>query len=573
MQQVWLSRLVALSARGAATACLCLCTTAASAWAALPPIFDRIPEDVWAAAATPSLAQLDKHARDLLGAIEAPGLSTPAQLLAVLGLGEGLDTNRPIAAAITPPADEDADPGLLVYLPTTDPDALLAAYTPQDAGDGLKQLHFNGQSFYVRLLDNQYVLLATDRARAAAAEQGHQAFHEGAVGAVGQEAASRSDVFVVVEPAGLARVAAEAAKFFEGQAAMVGMMGAGDPQQLQQQAAAVGKTVQSLAAQSAAAVVGFTAESLGATLDIALAFKPGTDAFTTLQARGDAHTLLTRLPDQPFLFAGAGDFSSDTVRDLFQRLSAVAGQGNEAGPFAEGLATGLAFAVYTTQGGLLTGLFANSLQYIASKEPAAAIESLRKSIEALGQANPPLFTGTFEENAAEVAGVKAHRWSMTMQPGAAGFGQQQQALGALFGSMGLSGYVAALQDGALQSIGPDTATLEKAIRLAKGDGASLADNALVTGVSQKLPAPRTGEGFVNVGELLKQALFVAATFLGQVNVQIPPDLPPVGVALQTDQGTARVTTFAPAPVIHTVTQLLQTLQAMQGGGAGGGPPF
>jgi len=566
-------RLLAGPIRRSAAACLCLLTTTVPAWAALPPVFDRIPEDAWAAAATPSLAQLDKHARDLLGAIEAPGLSTPAQLLTILGLGEGLDPNRPIAAALTPPANENADPGLLVYLPTTDPEALLAAYNPQDAGEGLKELNFNGQTFYVRLLDNRYALLATDRARALAKERGHLAFHEQAVGPVGQETAARSDVFVVAAPAGLARLAAEAAKLFEGQAAMVGMMGAGDPQQLQQQAQKLGALVRSLAQQSAAAVVGFAAESLGASFDVALAFKPDTDAFNALQARGDAHALLRRLPDQPFLLAGAGDFSSDTVRDLFDRINAAAGAGQEAVGPADAAAEGVAAAVYTTQGGLLTGLFANTLQFTASKRPAATIASLRKSLEALGQADPPLFVGKFEENAAQVGGVKVHRWSMTMQPGAAGFAQQQQALGALFGAMGLSGYVAPVEDGVLQSIGPDTATLEKAIALLRGQGSSLADNPLVDAVSDRLPSPRTGEAFVNVGELLKQALFVAATFLGQVNAQVPEGLPPVGMSLQTDRGAARLTTYAPAPVIATVRSLLQTLQTMQGGGAPGGPPF
>ena len=555
---------------------------AQSSAAALPKVLDHVPVDAIAVLALPSVSQLDKSARDLLGALEMPTMSTPAQVLAVMGLGQGLDMNRSAAVVVLGPdqgagAAEDAGLQIVGLIPTTDFKALLASFNPTDVVGGAKTFTVNGQQLFARAIADGYALVATNSETLAGfnAAAGALGAHQAAIGAAGKRVADASDVFVIIGPTGMAMLTQQAMTAINGQAGMAAMMAGANPENIQAQIRQAQALLNSVISQASGAIVGLRAGALGASLDVALTFKPDSDPAQTLQARGDAHQLLTHLPDDAFLFAGAGDYTSESIKGLFQQLKGLAGGAIPAGAGdAIQAVDGQAFAVYTTAGGLLTGLFANSMDYSATKNPKALVEFTKNTLNAENKIEDSPFTGGFEENAADVAGKKAHKWSLQMNADAGGFGPQQQVLGALFGQMGLSGYMAAVKEGVISSLAPTTDSLAKAIELSNGNGRSLSDNAVVTAIARELPDGRTAEGYVNVGELLRQALVIAATFLGQVNLEVAPNLPPVGLGLTTDAAAVRVTTFMPTPVIKTLVHVSQVISQMQAGAGGGGrPPF
>lgn len=557
---------------------------AQSALGALPPVLDRVPADALGVIAAQSLERVDKGARDLLGAIEMPAMSTPAQVLAVMGLGDGLDMTRSAAIAVVPaaPAPDaavDAPPyHFLAFVPTTDFAALLASFQPKPAAAGVQAIQVNGQSVFAKAIGDGYALLGDAEAVVADFQGagGNLAAHKAAMGDVGARVADASDLFLVLTPAAMQTLAEQIMTQAQGQMQMAAMMAGGDAQKMQQGMQAAQAFVTNVVGQASATIVGVRAGALGARFDFAVNFRAGTDAANAFQIRGDSNRLLRQAPDQPFLFAAAGDYSSPAIKDLFHKATAVAGGGAPAeAAAAVDAADGQALAVYTTPGGLLTGLFANAVEFTATKDPAALIASTKQLLEGMGQQADALFAGAFTENALEVAGVKVDQWSLTMRAPAGGFGPQQQIVGALFGQMGISGYMAPVKGGVVRTIAKDAATLEKAIALINnGAGPSLAQNALIAGVASQLPDGRTAEGYVNVGELLRQALVMAATFIGQVNLDAPANLPPVGLSVTTDAGGARCTMFAPAPVIQTVVKVAQVVKQMQAGGDNGGkPPF
>ncbi|MCS7033747.1 MAG: hypothetical protein NZ561_07100, partial [Phycisphaerae bacterium] len=152
--------------------------------------------------------------------------------------------------------------------------------------------------------------------------------------------------------------------------------------------------------------------------------------------------------------------------------------------------------------------------------------------------------------------------------------QAEQMMKMLYGPEGMTFYVTAVgSDKVLQTFGLDDAMMSQALAAAKGNNDTLGVLPQVKLVANQLPARKSGVFYVALDEITTTALNVARQFGMGVNVQIQPDLPPLGASFATEGSALRVDVHAPTQL---VSQLIAAgfqigMQMGQGGPKRGGP--
>lgn len=128
-------------------------------------------------------------------------------------------------------------------------------------------------------------------------------------------------------------------------------------------------------------------------------------------------------------------------------------------------------------------------------------------------------------------------------------------------------------DKILQTFGVADADISKAIASAKGNTDALAALPQVKLVAAQLPSAKSGAFYIQLDEIVTTGLAAAKQFGMGVNVQIQPDLPPLGVSLATEGNAIRIDAHASTQLIsQLVAAGFQIGMQMQGGGNRGGGP-
>lgn len=553
----------------------------APALGALPAIFDRVPAEAVLVLTTKNLQEVDDGVSQLLGAVELPALATPSELLRRAGLGEGIDMTKPVAIALMPGELDGELPPVVALLPTTNFDGMMEAFNAT-ADDGVYSITIaTGETLFVRKGEGGYAVASPMRefALAVDARGGNLKSHEADLGGVGTDLANASHIVAVIKKPLLDILQQQIGPMIQRQAGMTAMMGGADMEAMNEQAEKAQKFLEDMLRDSRSFVFGMQAGATGLSLDMALDFQADSEFSGMFNQSGDSAAYMKRLPNQPFMFAYGADFSAPVTKKIMN----VMGQMNQ-GMFP-GLAkslesmTGQSMAVFVSPGGIMGGLLANTVAYNGSNDPKGMLESLRAWSNDAAE-NMPGMTMTYQQNAAEVDGVSVDAWSMKMDMGAntdpfAG-GMMQQMNTMLFGPSGMGGYYAPGKQGVYQTMSKNSQLVSAALKAETGDESLLANRGLSM-VAKRLPENRTVEAYVGVHAILQQGLQMAAMFGMPLQVELPDQLPPVGLGVTTDRSAARVATFVPAPVIKTVGQLAMQAEQMFGGmggqDEGGAPPF
>jgi hypothetical protein len=325
-------------------------------------------------------------------------------------------------------------------------------------------------------------------------------------------------------------------------------------------------------------VVGLKPDAMGVGLDMSLAFNNDSYMFKAMTGKGGADQLLSRLPNQPFLFTYAVDLANPGMRTVFQDVSKQVAQDKD--PTVSTMfqqfktADGIAISVGASPSGIMGGLLANTITFFKTSKPDEVVAGIK---EALNKANGTEKFGmtiatTYEPASAEVAGVKVDTWQQKMQPGANGDGgQMAMVIPMIYGPAGgPGGYIAKVEGGVYQTLSKNSALLEKAIATGKGEE-SLANDKAIAQVGERLPRERVAEGFIGVKSILETIQPLLAMGGVVMDFELPATLPPVGVAMGPEDGGARVGLYVPAPIIKTVGKLVTSMQGAGGGMMPGGP--
>jgi hypothetical protein len=136
----------------------------------------------------------------------------------------------------------------------------------------------------------------------------------------------------------------------------------------------------------------------------------------------------------------------------------------------------------------------------------------------------------------------------------------------VFGPEGQTNYMATV-DGDLLAVGGLTDTQIATVVDAVRDGGSpLSDSPAVSVVADQLPDERSAVVFVNVAELARSGLAFAQAFNAAPPVNIPENLPAVGVSVGSADNALEINAFIPKDLVSAM--IITGLQ-VQGGGQGG----
>ncbi len=324
----------------------------------------------------------------------------------------------------------------------------------------------------------------------------------------------------------------------------------------------------------------FSADGMGST--ILTQFKPeSTWAQNIGQIQQDDQALVKGLPISKYLVYGGsvcspklvGKLIDDVAGPLKDELTKLGDQGRTVQQFIDALKTNLTHTQSTSfgllapanpaQGSLLQGV---NVQRGDAKE-------IMQSTGALAKAQSELMHQTQAESAKRVtvapgakavAGVQfdAVRTDLSGQANTPKEAQAQQFLNFIYGSTIVEQYFGVVNDSHLLRVsGLDDAMIAKAIGAAKADESHLTQAKAVQAVQKHLPGKRFFAMYIPLDNVISTAAEVAKQRAGmQVNLQVQPDLQPIGIAGSTDANALRFDGYIPAELVQNL--ISSGMQAM-----------
>lgn len=569
---------------------------------AAPPVLDRVPSNAIAVVTTPSFAKLHKNAITFAEAIQAP-LPIPDvdQLLFQMGVedGKGVNAEGSVAMVFLPPpappaapagdaaddaaAAEDAeepnpDQMVVLIIPTTGYADFVGNFNITPGGEGaIDTGEINGEPSYFKDLGGGFLAMAPMKETIERADwkPGNAAAHNAALGETGQSLVDASDLSLIV-------FTQQAKQFMPQLEAALDDKMADNPA-----GEMIGGVRNSPLGQfitgammedSTAGVTSIRMDAQGLSFDSSLNFKEGSaTARKVAELKGSTQQLLSKLPAQPYFLAMAMDLSAPGARKLVDEMLGELGDDAQAG-FTGFLANwaknadGGAMVMGMPPGGLMAGLFTSTISYVKTSNPDAFLENMQQGLKKLnGQSINGLTMETnFAANGGDIEGTKVGTWGIKLaidENSPDDPGEVAMALPVIFGqSGGPSGYIAPVNGGLLQTFGRNQGLISSALKVNNADQGGFAADKLLAKVAEQLPKNRIAEAFVGIKSLLESALPLAAMANVDIDIEIPPSLPPIGMGLAGGNGGFHVGIYLPAPTVKTIAAVAMQAQAAQMGG-------
>lgn len=187
---------------------------------------------------------------------------------------------------------------------------------------------------------------------------------------------------------------------------------------------------------------------------------------------------------------------------------------------------------------------------------------------------PAEMATTVTPAAKTVGGVEftLYRTSLPENPNDPDVAQARQMFQILYGTENADAYTGVAGGKFLSTVGLSDDQMSLAVDAAKAGTAPLADNAAVKAVAAQLPKDRVMAFYVQVDEILSTGMTAANQFGLPANVQLPPDLPPIGITAAKDGTAIRIDVNVPSTLVQSLVAAgMQLFMQMQGGGQPGGP--
>jgi hypothetical protein len=179
-------------------------------------------------------------------------------------------------------------------------------------------------------------------------------------------------------------------------------------------------------------------------------------------------------------------------------------------------------------------------------------------------------------NAKTVGGVAFDQVQTTFNFGADNpqAAQAQQMIAILYGPEGMNMLSGKTDEKhVVVTTGANDELIAKTVTAAKGNEDALAKLEQIKAVDAQLPGNRLMVMYVPLDNLISTGVSYARQFGMPVNVQLPPNLPPIGGSLSTEGSAYRMDGYLPAQLVQSLVSAgMQAFMAMQGGGAQPGGP-
>lgn len=556
----------------------------ATAAKAVPPIVDRIPSDAMAVIVIPNFDKLGKDISRGSEMVGAPLPMTLEDMMDMIGLSKGMKRDGPMALympALTRQQFTEGEPPFVMLLSATSfADLLDGVGAKPGAAGAVVEADLQGSPGFFKDLGEGLVALSPVKAAVEnfSGKPGNAAAFRTMVGANGAKVAEQSPFSVILNGPKLLALADREEMNRGLQRAITD---APTPE-----AAASAKTGMWLLNKGmdevSGLVLGARVDGPGIALESVVSFREGTSLAKAFAEAGNSGSLLNRVPGGAYLAAAALDVNSAGLKALVREIAAEANKNLPADKRDQSWIKsfeqmeGAASVVAVSPAGLMGGVLAATSSFTAVSDPAAAIKSLRESMEkqqAAGQADVK-----YQAGAADVNGVKVDAFEVVLKGEAAEMGAQ--VMTTLFGGPGPSGYLATTKGGYVQTFSKNAELMGSALRAANGDGPSIAADPLIKQIGDRLPKGRAAELYIGSKGILDTTMPLMGMFMGgQVNIDVPQNLPPIGLALTPGGGGIQGSIYLPGATLKVMRDLSQQVggRGGQGGGEqpnqGGQPKF
>jgi hypothetical protein len=149
--------------------------------------------------------------------------------------------------------------------------------------------------------------------------------------------------------------------------------------------------------------------------------------------------------------------------------------------------------------------------------------------------------------------------------------RQAQMMNMMYGPQGAVVNIGTVGDKLLVVSGTSDEFISKAIEAVKTNATPLAQQPRVQKVASQLPRQRMAVVYVPVDDIVTTGLNYAQQFGFNMPVQLPPDLPPIGAAVSSEQSAIKVDAHIPTDLVQSLVAAgMQAMMQMQGGGPRGG---
>jgi hypothetical protein len=565
-------------------------------------VLDQVPGDALVVIKATNLQQvsnrLGKLFTDLGVAAFQPALRDPlGAVKAQMKITNGLDAAGDLALYVADPGAEGAhEPPVVVLIPVTDYKAFLANFGEVTTeGDVSSFKPENGEQLYAA---NWGKYAAVSDKRTLVSQKPAQTLKVAGVSA--REMSGKDIILFANVPAIRAKVVPQLnAKREEIIAEAVKELGRNEKAKPYEGVvkAAINQALNVAEAwfrDGQAATVGLSLAGDGIGFTVVSEFTEGSYLGQNVAGIKNSNaSLLGGLPKGKYLVFGGSSsdhqVAAKVVNDLLAPVEAELANVNDAGakPIQDYVKAIKAFIA--ADRGQTFGLFAPQVQIgqtpllqivsIQNGDPAALraaqadmMRTQAVAMEAFGVQGQP--TMTIAENAKTVGGVSFNSITGALpESNDPAVLQAKQMFGVLYGPQGMVYYSAPIGSNKLLTVsGLSDEQIAAAVEAARGDAAPVAEMGTVQQIAGQLPKERVAAVYIALDEILNTGMQAAGQFGMPVNVQLPPDLPPIGATVARDGTALRVDVQVSNKLVQAIVAAgMQAFMQFQGGGQPGGP--
>jgi hypothetical protein len=352
--------------------------------------------------------------------------------------------------------------------------------------------------------------------------------------------------------------------------------------------------VQGFLEDSQATTMGFSIGKAGISGTSLTEFNPGSyGANLASQIKGTDQTVLNGLPGDKYLFFGGGKLTPDVGVKILDDLSGpvikeLAGMGDQGTAIKDLIATyrdaiqaserasfGMIAPDPNAAGGIvqIVGVYKGDAEKLKAAQ-LKQVDQQDKLMKSLGVPNADMQKATVTPNATTVDGVKFDEMRIAFDgkannPQAM---QAQQMMAIMYGPKGFVMRSGVVDPKTMVTVaGGSDELLGKVVASAKTDADVLSKTDLIKGIDAELPKTRSFAVYVPLDTIVSTAVGYMGKFGFPVPVQLPPNLPPIGLTAGTEGNAYRVDGYVPTQLIQSLIQAgMQVFVQMRGGQGGGG---
>jgi hypothetical protein len=348
--------------------------------------------------------------------------------------------------------------------------------------------------------------------------------------------------------------------------------------------------------QSESVVVAINLNEVGIASTVLAEFKEGTYSETLVASlKNNDETFVQGMPEAKYIFiggyAGNAEPLTKAADDLLAPIQAEIdklGEDGEKINKAIGVYRKQIAATKTARFGLLApaGMLQQDALFqgfgIADGDAATLAGLMREGadnqielMKAMGTPEADMLKITYTEGGKTIGDVKLDMLKMEIDPEAdtPAAANARDGFNIAYGAEGFTAYAGALDDDTFVSaIGVNDEQLAAFLDSARANGNAFSDADSFQVTAKQLPAARLGAGYLYLDNLAGSIMHYSGQMGFPVEVQLPPDLSPIGYTLASDGRAIRLDAFIPSDTIQAIVAagFQAVMAAQQGRGGGGG---